>query len=145
MSEEIKKIFSAHDMKNTRQRQMVYHFLMHSAHPVTAEEIYVGLAAQGDDSMNLSTVYRILDAFTKKGMTVKSNLTLEGSSTYEINPMEHRHYLICVKCNTVIPIKGCPLKAYEKELGETTHFKILEHRLEILGICPKCQKSEKQK
>lgn len=139
-SKDLKSIFKKFGIKNTVQRQTIYSYLSNVSAPITAEHIYMALNQSESDAMNLSTVYRILDLFTKKGLVLKSNLTTDGKATYEMNHMEHRHHLVCVKCNSIVPIKGCPLEDYEKRLGESTHYKILEHHLEIMGICPECQK-----
>lgn len=136
---DLKVVFKKYGIKNTVQRQAVYNYLTEASTPITAEQIYMDLTQRESDAMNLSTVYRILDLFTRKGLVLKSNLQADGKSTYEMNHMEHRHHLICVKCNSIVPIKGCPLEDYEKRLSESTDYQILEHHLEILGICPKCR------
>jgi len=39
----------------------------------------------------------------------------------------------------VTPLSGCPLKGYDQKVHQSTRYEILEHKLEILGICPECQ------
>ena len=138
-SEKTRELFKSRGIKNTQQRHLIYEFLSRKKQPITAEEIYMMLSKKEKTRMNLSTVYRILDTFTKNGLVQKSGINIEGKSTYEINHMDHRHHLVCVKCNKIVPIKGCPLEGYESYLAETTDFEILEHHLEIKGICPDCQ------
>ncbi|HAS74389.1 MAG TPA: transcriptional repressor [Clostridiales bacterium UBA8960] len=139
--EDIKQIFKSKGIKNTRQRQRVYEYLIACQQPVTADAIYMDLAREsaGDETLNLSTVYRILDIFLKQKLIIKSNLTNDNKSTFELNKREHRHHLVCVKCNLVTPITGCPLKGYDQMLSQSTHYEILEHKLEVFGVCPKCQ------
>lgn len=139
-SDKIRELFKSRGIKNTQQRHLIYDFLSRKKQPITAEEIYMALSKKEKTKMNLSTVYRILDTFMKKGLVQKSGINIEGKSTFEINHMDHRHHLVCVECNMIIPIKGCPLEGYESYLSETTGFEILEHHLEIKGICPDCQK-----
>lgn len=139
--DETKELFRSRGIKNTNQRQMIYSFLSSRNQPITAEDIYMELSGNEDTRLNLSTVYRILDTFTKKGLVIKSSLNMEGKATYEINHREHRHHLVCVKCNKILPIKGCPLEGYEMYLAERTGFRILEHQLEIRGVCPECMKN----
>jgi len=139
--EEIAAIFKKSGIKNTRQRQRVFDYLTICIQPVTADAIYDALKTDllNDDNVNLSTVYRILDIFIKNRLVTKTSFGNDHKAVFEIYRMEHRHHLICVKCNEITAIKGCPLKGYEQSLSQATHFKILEHRLEILGVCPKCQ------
>ncbi len=135
----MKQLFQKHGIKNTLQRQSVYEVLLKSKQPLSAESIYQELLEGNSDAANLSTVYRVLEVFTQKGLVIRSTLSMEGRATYEINHHEHRHHLSCVVCGEIKPIKGCPLAAYEKQLVDATGYQIVEHRLEILGICPTCQ------
>lgn len=138
---EIAALFKENGIKNTRQRQRVFDYLSTCNQPVTADVIYDALKTdlRHVDPVNLSTVYRILDIFTKNRLVTKTSFGNDHKAVFELYRLEHRHHLICVKCNEITAIKGCPLKGYEQSLSQATHFKILEHRLEILGVCPKCQ------
>lgn len=140
--EAIGRLFKANNIKNTKHRLNVYSYLLSCKQPVTADSIYLDLVrdSRNQENLNQSTVYRILDTFLKHQMIVKTTLGNDSRATFEIKHHEHRHHLICVSCNQITPISGCPLKGYEKMLSETSQFKILEHKLEIFGVCPKCQK-----
>ncbi|MDX9917260.1 MAG: Fur family transcriptional regulator [Gudongella sp.] len=127
-------------IKVTRQRVEILSVLSNALVPVSADEIYGIVVKNGKMSINLSTIYRVLDALTQKGILLKSNLNLDGRFTYEFNRNEHKHHIICIECNEIIPVKGCPLMEYESELEMSTGYKIMEHSLELRGICPKCQK-----
>jgi len=124
---------------------MIYSYLVMCNSPVTADVIYADLRlkAQTDmaeECMNLSTIYRILDVFTKKKLIKKNIMGVEQCAAYEIITHEHKHHLICVKCNKITTLEGCPLSGYDRLIKETTHFQVIEHKLEILGICPDCQR-----
>ena len=58
-------------LKNTRHRQLILQLLLASEGVLTAEDIYQQLCEQGAE-INFSTVYRILENFTQKGLTEKS-------------------------------------------------------------------------
>ena len=136
----IKDLFKRSGIKFSQQRLLIYSLLNNKREPISADDIYLDLIKNDDSNINISTVYRILTLFTKKGLVIKSNLNIDGKATFEINHKEHRHHLICVKCGKIIPISGCPLKEYEKALVKRTNYIILEHNLEIRGICPECQR-----
>ena len=55
-------------LKNTRHRQLILQLLLASEGVLTAEDIYQQLCEQGAE-INFSTVYRILENFTQKGLT----------------------------------------------------------------------------
>ena len=125
-------------LRKTKHRTAVLGVLDGSARPVAAEDVYLSLKENGV-SINLSTVYRVLDTLASSGLITKLSIAGEPRSLFEINTMEHRHYLVCVGCNKIECIEGCPLKAYEKTLEERTRYAIAGHRLDIYGYCPECR------
>ena len=139
--DEISALFKLKQIKNTKQRLCVYGILLSADQPMTAEAIYLALSGSDADAqrLNLSTVYRILDLFVKEDLVVRNSFSKDYKATYEVATQTHKHHLICVKCHHVTVIEGCPLEKYEKTLVKSTHFQIIEHKLEIHGICPKCQ------
>ena len=141
MNQKVSEIFKSNKIKNTIQRQRVYEYLITCKEPITADNLYIELSKDKsfNDVINMSTIYRILELFVKHNLVLKNSFGNDHRATFEINLREHKHHLICVECNKITAIKGCPLKTYEKDLGDLTHFKILEHRLEIFGVCPNCQ------
>lgn len=138
----IRKLFLKNGIKYTKKREWIYETLLMCGAPISAEALYQMLLSTVEEEMNLSTVYRTLDVFTQKGLVLKNTLSVDDRATYEINHNEHRHHLMCVSCGAITPITGCPLASYEKELIAHTGYQILEHKLEILGVCPKCQIKE---
>ena len=67
----------------------------------------------------------------------------DGSLLYQLRDSRHRHYLICTRCGSSVPIPGCPLEGLERSLGAKTGFAITGHNLELYGLCPQCAKGGK--
>lgn len=132
-------------LKNTKHRQLVLQLLLQKQGVLTAEEVYKQLLAVGE-IINFSTVYRILEMFTQKGLTEKSFLSNSRKYGFTLHTMGHRHRLICLRCHAVIEVEHCPIAEFEQRLSQTTAFDIVGHNLEWYGYCPACQrKQEKQK
>jgi Fur family ferric uptake transcriptional regulator len=72
---------------------------------------------------------------------VRLSIPGDNRALYEMNQMTHRHYLVCLGCKKILAIEHCPLKAYEKALGEKTDYAIAGHKLDIYGYCPECRRS----
>lgn len=125
-------------MKVTRRRLAILDILSKSEQPLSAEQVYFELKKK-DVSANLSTVYRILDAFSDKHLVVKLNLSEDSRALFEYNRMEHKHYLICLGCKKIMEICRCPLGDYEETLAEETNYTIEGHKLDIYGYCPECR------
>jgi Fur family ferric uptake transcriptional regulator len=128
-------IFRASGMKNTRCRNLIYNLLKESKLPLTSEDIFLRLRNRGE-ALSFSTIYRNLEAFAEKGIAARADVGF--GAAYELMREGHRHHLVCKGCKKVVPIDGCPMEAYEKDLERKTNFDITEHRLEVFGYCPKC-------
>ena len=137
------KIIKDKGLKKTKNRESVLRLLSGQHIPVTADDLYI-LLKKEQTNIDLSTVYRILNVFVENDLVLKTNISGETRTLFEINRSEHKHRLICLGCGKMIEIKGCPLIEYEKSIAEMTDFDIKKHKLEIMGYCPLC-KTEKNK
>ena len=54
---------------------------------------------------------------------------------YELLEQEHSHHIICSKCGKIQKLNICFLERIEG----LTDYKITEHHMEFVGICPKCR------
>lgn len=133
----LRLLFTQSGIKNTRQRQQLYSTMAQADGPRTADQLYQTIC-QTDQTMNLSTIYRILETFVDKGLIEKSFTSFDNKTAYEIHIAEHKHYLICTSCKRIEPLKCCPISSYEKELAQKMNYDITGHKLEIYGICPSC-------
>lgn len=126
-------------LKVTKHRKSVLDVIENSSQPITAEDIYMILKQQ-DVSINLSSVYRILDTLVLSSIVNKFSFNDNNKTLYELNSQDHKHHLICCNCKRVFPISGCPLAKYEEQLELTMDFEITNHKLEIYGYCKECKK-----
>nr|WP_231038611.1 Fur family transcriptional regulator [Pectinatus haikarae] len=125
-------------MKSTKQRNLLLSILAKIQTPQTAEKLYLQ-AIKSDSSINLSTVYRVLEKFTEKNITIRTSF-LDDKSVYSLYPKTHQHQLICMRCKKIVLLEHCPLEDFEKSVEESTHFSVVNHRLELYGYCRQCQK-----
>lgn len=135
-----REILVSKGIKGTRQRIAVVEELLSSAVPLTADEIYMKIHDSEGENLSLSTVYRILDTLVKNDIAAKTGLIDGGKALYEIISGVHRHNLICIKCHRMMSFGDCPLGDFEKNLEDTTGFRISGHKMEIYGVCPECRK-----
>jgi Fur family ferric uptake transcriptional regulator len=137
-----KDLLKKENLRNTKHRNSILEVIEESRQPITADSIYLKLKEQGV-SISFSTVYRVLDTLIGKGLIIKTSVTDENKGLYEINSMEHKHHLLCVKCRKMLSVDGCPLEEYERELEEKLGFSIKGHKLEMFGLCDKCKDSDR--
>lgn len=129
-------------LKHTRHRQEILQLLKKSSQPVSAEQIFSELKDL-KISINLSTVYRILEMLSNSEIVTKINIGMDNKNLYEYNCMIHRHYLVCLNCSKIFTVKNCPLNDYEKELEKDTDFNITGHKLIMYGYCLDCNNAIK--
>jgi Fur family ferric uptake transcriptional regulator len=130
-------------IKKTAQREAVLDILDSADAPLSAMDIFARLEKE-KTPVWLSTVYRILELFTEKGVTLKTTVLGGDMAYYERNRNIHHHYAVCVDCHKIVSINSCPLADYKPKLPEGG-FRVLGHRVEMYGICKDCDKHKKAK
>lgn len=87
---------------------------------------------------SLATVYKTVTLL--KDMDEILELGFSGDSNrYDANkPYPHPH-LICIKCRSIVDPEVATLSILPEEVAQTTGYKIVSHRLDFYGICPRCQ------
>jgi Fur family transcriptional regulator, peroxide stress response regulator len=123
----------------THQRQVIYEVLhsMHG-HP-SPEEVYERVRAR-IPAISLATVYKNIHLFIESGIFREVSLH-HGSLRVEINSRPH-HHLVCTGCKSITDIAagdlGLPVKAHKLRGG----FLAERYAVDVLGLCPDCQKSQ---
>lgn len=131
-----------HGIKSTRPRNLVLEILLSHEDILSAEEIYQE-AVQRGETVNFSTVYRVLELFVEKGLVEKSFFPNTQKNVFSLCHPEHTHHLICLRCHKTIDISQCPLAEFQQRIEKETEFLIVGHNLELYGYCPECKKNKK--
>ncbi len=125
------------DYRITPQRFAVLKILAGSKDHPGVEQIYEQVR-KDFPTTSLATVYKTLTLMKEIGEVLEIGFA-EGSNRYDGNkPYPHPH-LICVKCKEIIDPDLATLSDITQELEQDTGFRILNHRLDFFGICPRCQ------
>ena len=89
---------------------------------------------------SLATIYKTVNLLKDIGEVVELDFS-EESNRYDGNkPYPHPH-LICTKCKTIVDPDVETLAHLSRELAAKTGFRIVNHRLDFYGICPRCQEN----
>ena len=129
-------------IKVTKQRMAVLEILEKAKEPVTAEEIYNQL--EDKELLNYSTVYRTLNTLSEKGALIKTGEP-GGKTYFQLKGHHHSHELECMVCHKHIKIEACPVDAFSRAIAKETGFVVMEHHLQIKGLCEKCAKNNPSK
>lgn len=122
----------------TPQRVAILQAVLSShAHP-TAEDIHRLVAAKFP-MISLATVYKTMNVLKDLGEV--SEIRVGGRGHYEGNTTPHAH-MICINCGAIIDLPAEALAEMPEAALAETDFQAVRYKLEIHGLCPRCQKKE---
>ena len=123
-------------VKYSRQRELIYTYLMSTkAHP-TAETVYTAVREQCPN-ISLGTVYRNLTFLEQQGKIIKLSMG-EDSERFDADTSRHYHFR-CRCCGSVSDLKMMSLKHIEVIAGENFDGVIEDHMAYFTGICGECK------
>ena len=125
-------------LRVTPQRARVWQILAESGSHLSAEEIWG--RARGDlTGMELSTVYRALEALREAELVVESRLP-GGPALFEARARSHPH-LVCEVCGSISHPEASP-EVVRKLLATLSAvsggFEVRELDIVARGVCPNC-------
>ena len=132
-SEELRQV----ELKITPARLAVLDILEKTDKPIDIATI-IDYLETNNIKADPATVFRIINAFTDKGITKQIQLN-EGKFRYEHASKKDHHHLICEKCGDLEDVSDNFISDIEKEIQRKKKFLIKRHSLEFFGICKKCQ------
>ncbi|NLI80808.1 MAG: transcriptional repressor [Deltaproteobacteria bacterium] len=123
----------------TPQRIAILRILAESRGHPSVEDIYEKVKVNFPTT-SLATVYKTISVIKELGEVLELEFSKEQNRYDGKNPSPHPH-LICVKCREIIDPKLSSLEPLTQELTANTGYRILSHRLDFYGLCPKCQQN----
>jgi Fur family ferric uptake transcriptional regulator len=142
MQEEVQVLrdhLSRHRLKRTEQREKILHVFLHSKRHLTVEELY-DLVKSHDPGIGLTTVYRTMKLFCECNLA-RANHFEEGRVRYEQQyKTAHHDHMICQTCGETIEFVHPQIERLQERVAKNFGFRMTDHRMEIYGICKRCQK-----
>ncbi|RPJ33380.1 MAG: transcriptional repressor [Deltaproteobacteria bacterium] len=128
-----------HAFRVTPQRLAVLKILASSPEHPTVEAIHEEVKKEFPTT-SLATVYKTVSVLKKKNEILELGFS-DGSNRYNgKRPYPHPH-MICTQCKEILDPDLSNLNELTEEMGKKTGYRILFHRLDFFGLCPKCQKT----
>jgi Fur family transcriptional regulator, ferric uptake regulator len=125
-------------LKVTPHRELILEtFLNHEGHR-SVEDIYRTVRKE-DPRVGYTTVYRTMKLLAECGLAREIDLA-DGLTRYEhLFNHQHHDHMICMECGTSIEFFNEEIESVQDAASEQLGFKVLDHRLQIYGVCRKCQ------
>ena len=123
-------------MRVTPQRAHIWRVLVESGEHFTAEKVWERVRGSLP-GLELSTVYRSLEALRAAGLVADSRLP-EGPRVFEARPALHPH-LVCESCGGIShPEPEVGRQLLEALNAGSRGFEVHELHVAARGICPEC-------
>jgi len=124
----------------TPQRMAVLRILAVSKGHPSVEQIYDQVKADFPMT-SLGTIYKTVNLLKEMGEVLELGFSDDGNRYDGNKPVPHPH-LVCIKCKSIIDPEIPTLGILPQEVGDRTGYRIVSHRLDFYGICPRCQEQE---
>jgi Fur family transcriptional regulator, ferric uptake regulator len=126
-------------LKLTPHRQLILDTFLENEGHRSVEDIYRVVRVQ-DPRIGYTTVYRTMKLLTDCGLAREIDLA-DGITRYEhLYNHEHHDHMICMQCGKSIEFYDPEIEALQDDASEQLGFKVLDHRLQIYGLCGDCRK-----
>ncbi len=136
---QFKKLFKQEHIDNFEDRFKILEAFLQIEKHVTADEIEQQLEQNGW-KMEPEFVRETLKLMCRFGFANKSRFN-NGVILYEHRHLgQHHDHMICTKCRTIFEFEEDQIEQLQIKVAAAYGFHMLQHKLEIYGICRACLK-----
>lgn len=126
-------------LRHTDQRETILNVFLSTERHVSCEELYK-LVRKKDRRIGYTTVYRTMKLLSELGLCGEIDFG-DGVLRFEHKyGHQHHDHLICTKCGKFIEVMEPEIEELQDNLAKEYKFNPIKHKLQIFGICKKCQK-----
>ncbi|MBR9982083.1 MAG: transcriptional repressor [Desulfatitalea sp.] len=135
--EQFVKLFKQDRIDRFNDRLAVLEVFLRSDHHVTVPELGALVRADGHD-LDDGFVGATLELMCRYGFALANNFD-NGKVRYEHRHLgQHHDHLICTKCQKIVEFENTSLERLQMQIAEAYGFHMLQHKLELYGICKEC-------
>ena len=136
---QFEKLFDQEKTDYLQQRLAVLDAFLQTEQHVTAAEMAEVLNQQGR-RFEAPFIEETLELMCRYGFAQKNRFE-NGEVRYEHRHLgDHHDHMICTKCSRIIEFEDSRLENLQQEIARSYGFHMLQHRMEIYGICDRCLK-----
>lgn len=138
--DQFKKLFKQEHIDKFEERFKILEIFLQTEHHVTANELVQLLKNNGYD-FDLDFVSQTLSMMCRYGFADKNRFD-NGQLRFEHRHLgQHHDHMICTKCNKIFEFKDNQLETLQLQIAAAHSFHILQHKMDIYGICADCLKT----
>ena len=134
---QFKKLFKQEHIDNFEDRFKVLEAFLQTEEHVTVAEIVRLLDGNGW-KLELEFVHETLQLMSRFGFAHQGRFD-NGVILYEHRHLgQHHDHMICTKCRTILEFEEEQIEQLQIKIAAAQGFHMLQHKLEIYGICHSC-------
>jgi Fur family transcriptional regulator, ferric uptake regulator len=125
-------------LKLTPHRELILDTFLDNEGHRSVEDIY-RTVRDLDPRIGYTTVYRTMKLLSDSGLAREVDLA-DGITRYEhLFNHEHHDHMVCMQCGQSIEFYNPDLETLQDTASEHLGFKVIDHRLQIYGLCRDCR------
>lgn len=137
--EQFKKLFTQEHVDNIEDRFKILDAFLQTEQHVTSAEL-VQILNENGHCLEPDLVRDTLKLMCRYGFAQKNRFR-NGEVRYEHRHLgQHHDHMICTKCRGIFEFKNEQLEDLQVKIAATHGFHMLQHKMEIYGICTTCLK-----
>mmetsp|Transcript_21263 Transcript_21263/g.9781 ORF Transcript_21263/g.9781 Transcript_21263/m.9781 type:complete len:226 (-) Transcript_21263:87-764(-) len=137
--EQFKKLFKQENVDNIDDRFKVLKVFLQTEKHVTASEL-VEIVYKRGYFLESEFVKETLNLLCSFGFAKKNQFN-DDTIRYEHRHLgQHHDHMICTKCQKVTEFQNEHMEALKVQIASDMGFHMLQHKMEIYGICSNCLK-----
>jgi Fur family ferric uptake transcriptional regulator len=141
--ENFKALLKKNNLKFTIQREVILETLYNSNEHLTPEALHHLIQERYPElKTGIATVYRTLSLLEDSNVVTSLSFGAQGKK-YELGAKEHHDHLICTECGEITEFVDEEIEKRQHVITDELGFKMLDHSMQIYGICKKCQEKNK--
>jgi Fur family transcriptional regulator, peroxide stress response regulator len=137
--EEFRQICRQRGLPVTVQRRRVFAAIVGRDDHPTADQIHAALVGQPPE-VRRATVFRALEDLVRAGLITKA-CTPGRAVRYDGRTGLH-HHLVCMRCDRVADFFDPRLDRVRLPDTSRQGFQVLDHRVQLRGLCQSCRRKE---
>lgn len=135
----------ARGVRMTAQRRLLVSIMQNSSRHLDVAGL-LEIAKQHDASIDRATVYRTIALLKNLGLIDELDLMhLDGEKHfYEAKTSSDHSHMACFRCGAVVEYASPSFEKLKEEMARQSGFQIRVVRLEVGGLCKRCQAGARQ-
>jgi Fur family ferric uptake transcriptional regulator len=125
-------------LKLTPHRELILALFLADEGHRSVEDIYRAVREK-DSRIGYTTVYRTMKILADCGLAREVDLA-DGITRYDhLYNHAHHDHMICMQCGKSFEFYNSEIEKTQESASEQLGFKVLDHRLQIYGVCRECR------